>query len=63
MDSLATVSAEKSKMEATFQADKKQLKGERDQVLIIKQIFLHITLKLLIKICMNNFSVKKQSRI
>ncbi|XP_061927818.1 GRIP and coiled-coil domain-containing protein 1 isoform X2 [Apis cerana] len=31
MNSLATLSAEKSKMEATFQQDKKQLRNERDE--------------------------------
>lgn len=32
MNSLATLSAEKSKMEANFQVDKKQLRSERDEV-------------------------------
>lgn len=32
MNSLATLSAEKSKMEANFQLDKKQLRSERDEV-------------------------------
>jgi len=32
MNQLATLSAEKSKMEANFQIDKKQLRNERDEV-------------------------------
>lgn len=32
MNSLATLSAEKSKMEANFQQDKKQLRSDRDEV-------------------------------
>lgn len=32
MNSLATLSAEKSKMEANFQMDRKQLRNERDEV-------------------------------
>jgi predicted nucleic acid-binding Zn-ribbon protein len=34
MNSLATLSAEKSRMEASFQADKKQLRSEREEVLL-----------------------------
>jgi hypothetical protein len=33
MNSLATLSAEKSRMEASFQADKKQLRSEKEEVL------------------------------
>lgn len=33
MNSLATLSAEKSRMEANFQADKRQMRLERDEVL------------------------------
>lgn len=33
MNSLATLSAEKSRMEANFQADKKQLRSEKEEVL------------------------------
>jgi len=32
MNQLTTLSAEKSKMEANFQIDKKQLRNERDEV-------------------------------
>ena len=32
MDSLATLSAEKSKMEAQFQTDRKQLRSDREEV-------------------------------
>lgn len=35
MNSLATLSAEKSRMEASFQADKKQLRSEKEEVLLI----------------------------
>jgi len=34
MNSLATLSAEKSRMEASFQADKKQLRSEKEEVLL-----------------------------
>lgn len=34
MNSLATLSAEKSRMEASFQADKKQLRFEKEEVLL-----------------------------
>ena len=34
MNSLATLSAEKSRMEAGFQADKKQLRSEKEEVCI-----------------------------
>lgn len=32
MNSIATLSEEKSKMEAGFQADKKQMRGEKEEV-------------------------------
>lgn len=35
MNSLATLSAEKSRMEANFQSDKRQMRLERDEVLIL----------------------------
>lgn len=41
MNSLATLSAEKSKMEANFQQDKKQLRNERDEVSSI-YIYMYI---------------------
>jgi len=34
MNSLATLSAEKSRMEASFQADKKHLRTEKEEVLL-----------------------------
>jgi hypothetical protein len=34
MNSLATLSTEKSRMEASFQADKKQLRSEKEEVLL-----------------------------
>lgn len=41
MNSLATLSAEKSRMEASFQADKKQLRSEKEEVLFdtLRQTF------------------------
>lgn len=49
MNSLATLSAEKSKMEASFQQDKKQLRNERDEVslhymCICIHIYIHINI-------------------
>jgi hypothetical protein len=47
MNSLATLSAEKSRMEASFQADKKQLRSEKEEVLLntlrqtIEEFFLY----------------------
>jgi hypothetical protein len=35
MNSLATLSVEKSRMEASFQADKKQLRSEKEEVLLM----------------------------
>lgn len=39
MNSLATLSEEKSRMEAGFQADKKQLRTEKLDVMICQMIF------------------------
>lgn len=38
MNSLAVLSAEKSRMEATFQSEKKQIRGEREEVRITVSI-------------------------
>jgi hypothetical protein len=48
MNSLATLSAEKSRMEASFQADKKQLRSEKEEVMLkclktdLLKLFLNI---------------------
>ena len=44
MNSLATLSAEKSKMEANFQQDKKQLRSERDEVSSYCSVRIHFAL-------------------
>ena len=61
MNSLAVLSAEKSRMEASFQSEKRQIRSEREEVLL-NQIFLTVQWSLRMKMFFFN-SMKELLKI